>query len=256
MPTSGPAADLASPPLVGGDRLIAGQGDRWTIPRNRSAPGSDGQRRCTLRKDVWPTNKEIADVIASSLSRQQFLTRYGEVYKGPKQWQTIQVDTGSDTYRWTDGSTYVRNPPYFDGITMEPPPVADVHGAHILAELGDSITTDHISPAGSIRKTSPAGDYLLERQVTQANFNSYGARRGNHEVMMRGTFANIRIRNEMLKNVEGGMTKHLPSGDEMPIYDAAMRYKKGRCAAGDLRRQGIRHRLVARLGREGHDAAG
>jgi aconitate hydratase len=161
-----------------------------------------------------------------SLSRDQFLKRYGEVTKGPKQWQTIEVDTDSDTYRWSDGSTYVKNPPYFEGITMDPPPVTDVHGARILAELGDSITTDHISPAGSIRRTSPAGDYLLERQVTQPNFNSYGARRGNHEIMMRGTFANIRIRNEMLKNVEGGMTKHLPSGEEMPIYDAAMRYKK------------------------------
>jgi len=148
------------------------------------------------------------------------------VTKGPKQWQTIEVDTDSDTYRWSDGSTYVKNPPYFEGITMEPPPIADVHGARILAELADSITTDHISPAGSIRRTSPAGEYLLERQVTQANFNSYGARRGNHEIMMRGTFANIRIRNEMLKDVEGGMTKHLPSGEMMPIYDAAMRYKK------------------------------
>ena len=148
------------------------------------------------------------------------------MFKGPKQWQAIQVEGDSDTYRWSDGSTYVKNPPYFEGITMEPPPVGDVNGARILAELGDFITTDHISPAGSIRKTSPAGEYLLERQVTQANFNSYGARRGNHEVMMRGTFANIRIRNEMLTNVEGGMTKHLPIGEEMPIYDAAMRYKK------------------------------
>jgi aconitate hydratase len=175
---------------------------------------------------VWPTNKEIAVVVAASLSRDQFLKRYGEVFKGPKQWQAIEVEGDNATYRWSDGSTYVRNPPYFDGMTMEPAPVGDVIGARILAELGDSITTDHISPAGSIRKTSPAGDYLLERQVTQANFNSYGARRGNHEVMMRGTFANIRIRNEMLNNVEGGMTKHLPSGDVMPIYDAAMRYKK------------------------------
>ncbi|MGD0105608.1 MAG: aconitate hydratase [Rhodopila sp.] len=172
------------------------------------------------------TNKEIADVIATSLSRDQFLKRYGEVFKGPKQWQAIEVEGDNATYRWSDGSTYVKNPPYFEGITMDPAPVGDITGARVLAELGDSITTDHISPAGSIRKTSPAGDYLLERQVTQANFNSYGARRGNHEIMMRGTFANIRIRNEMLKNVEGGMTKHLPDGKEMPIYDAAMLYKK------------------------------
>jgi aconitate hydratase len=135
------------------------------------------------------------------------------------------VEGDNNTYRWSDGSTYVKNPPYFEGITMDPAPVGNIMGARILAKLGDSITTDHISPAGNIRKTSPAGDYLLERQVLQKDFNSYGARRGNHEIMMRGTFANIRIRNEMLVNVEGGMSKHLPSGEEMPIYDAAMRYK-------------------------------
>ncbi len=213
---------LASPPLVVAYALLGKMTeDITTAPLGT---GTDGQP--VYLKDVWPTNKEIADVIATSLSRDQFLKRYGEVTKGPKQWQSIEVDADSETYHWSDGSTYVKNPPYFDGITMEPPPVTDVHGARILAELGDSITTDHISPAGSIRKTSPAGDYLLERQVTQANFNSYGARRGNHEIMMRGTFANIRIRNEMLTNVEGGMTRHLPSGEVMPIYDAAMRYKK------------------------------
>jgi aconitate hydratase len=213
---------LASPPLVVAYAFLGKMTeDITTAPLGT---GSDGKP--VYLKDVWPTNKEIADTIASSLSREQFVKRYGEVTKGPKQWQTIQVDTGSDTYRWTEGSTYVRNPPYFEGITMDPPPVSDVKGARILAVLGDSITTDHISPAGSIRRTSPAGEYLLERQVTQANFNSYGARRGNHQVMMRGTFANIRIRNEMLTNVEGGMTKHLPSQEQMSIYDAAMRYKK------------------------------
>ena len=213
---------LASPPLVVAYALLGKVTEDIT-----SAPlgiGSDGKP--VYLKDVWPTNKEIADTIAASLSREQFLKRYGEVFTGPKQWQAIEVDTGSETYRWSDGSTYVRNPPYFEGITMEPAPVGDVTGARILAELGDSITTDHISPAGSIRKVSPAGEYLLERQVLQKDFNSYGARRGNHEIMMRGTFANIRIRNEMLVNVEGGMTKHLPSGEQMSIYDAAMRYKK------------------------------
>ena len=213
---------LASPPLVVAYSLLGKV--TLDITKEPLGIGSDGQP--VYLKDVWPTNEEIADVIASSLSREQFLRRYGEVFTGPKQWQAIQVDADSDTYRWTDGSTYVRNPPYFDGITMELPRINDVKGARILAALGDSITTDHISPAGSIRKTSPAGDYLLERQVTQANFNSYGSRRGNHEVMMRGTFANIRIRNEMVPGVEGGMTKHLPSGEPMPIYDAAMRYKK------------------------------
>jgi aconitate hydratase len=212
---------LASPPLVVAYALLGKVTDDIT-----TAPlgiGSDGKP--VYLRDVWPTNKEIADVIAVSLSREQFLRRYGEVFKGPKQWQAIAVEGDNATYRWSDGSTYVKNPPYFEGITMEPKPVGDVLGARILAELGDSITTDHISPAGSIRKSSPAGDYLLERQVQQKDFNSYGARRGNHEIMMRGTFANIRIKNEMLTNVEGGMTKHLPSGEVMPIYDAAMRYK-------------------------------
>jgi aconitate hydratase len=212
---------LASPPLVVAYSLLGKV--TLDITTEPLGTGNDGQP--VYLKDVWPTNKEIADVVASSLSRDQFLKRYGEVFKGPKQWQTIEVEGDNATYRWSDGSTYVKNPPYFDGITMDPPPVADVTGARILAELGDSITTDHISPAGSIRKVSPAGDYLLERQVTQPNFNSYGARRGNHEVMMRGTFANIRIRNELLTNVEGGMTKHLPDGEQMPIYDAAMKYK-------------------------------
>jgi aconitate hydratase len=213
---------LASPPLVVAYALLGKV--TVDITTEPLGTGSDGQP--VYLRDVWPTNKEIADVIAVSLSRDQFLKRYGEVFKGPKQWQAIQVEGDNATYRWSDGSTYVKNPPYFEGITMEPKPVGNITGARVLAELGDSITTDHISPAGSIRKTSPAGDYLLERQVTQANFNSYGARRGNHEVMMRGTFANIRIRNEMLKNVEGGMTRHLPDGKEMPIYDAAMLYKK------------------------------
>jgi len=213
---------LASPPLVVAYSLLGNV--TQDITTVSLGTGNDGQP--VYLKDIWPTNKEIADVIASSLSRDQFLKRYAEATKGPKQWQAIEVEGDSATYRWSDGSTYVKNPPYFEGMTMEPAPVGNIAGARVLAELGDSITTDHISPAGNIRKTSPAGDYLLERQVTQANFNSYGARRGNHEIMMRGTFANIRIRNEMLNNVEGGMTKHLPSGEQMPIYDAAMRYKQ------------------------------
>jgi len=212
---------LASPPLVVAYALLG----KVTVDITTEPLGVGNDGKQVYLRDVWPTNKEIADVIAASLSREQFLRRYGEVFKGPKQWQAIAVEGDNATYRWSDGSTYVKNPPYFEGITMEPKPVGDVVGARILAELGDSITTDHISPAGSIRKSSPAGDYLLERQGQQKDFNSYGARRGNHEIMMRGTFANIRIRNEMLTNVEGGMTKHLPSGETMPIYDAAMRYK-------------------------------
>ncbi len=213
---------LASPPLVVAYALLGTMNeDITTAPLGTSRDGKP-----VYLKDVWPTNKEIADILAVSLSRPQFLKRYGEVFTGPPQWRAISVDAGSATYRWNDGSTYVKNPPYFDGITMEPAPVGDVKGARILAVLGDSITTDHISPAGNIRKTSPAGDYLLERQIAARDFNSYGARRGNHEVMMRGTFANIRIRNEMVAGVEGGVTRHLPSGEQMPIYDAAMRYKR------------------------------
>jgi aconitate hydratase len=211
---------LASPPLVVAYALLGTMNqDITTAPLGT---GSDG--RPVYLRDIWPTNKEIADVVAASLSRAQFLDRYGEVFKGPEQWQRIEVEGGSKTYRWSDSSTYVRNPPYFEGITMEPAPRGDIMGARILALLGDSITTDHISPAGNIRKTSPAGDYLLQHQIRPADFNSYGARRGNHEVMMRGTFANIRIRNEMVPGIEGGITKHLPSGEQMPIYDAAMRY--------------------------------
>ncbi len=213
---------LASPPLVVAYALLGTMNeDITTAPLGTAADGSP-----VYLKDVWPTNREIADLLASSLSRAQFLKRYGEVFKGPAQWQAIGVDAQAATYRWNDASTYVKNPPYFDGITPEPAAVGDITGARILAVLGDSITTDHISPAGNIRKASPAGEYLLERQIPAKDFNSYGARRGNHEVMMRGTFANIRIRNEMVSGVEGGVTRHLPAGEQLAIYDAAMRYQR------------------------------
>jgi aconitate hydratase len=212
---------LASPPLVVAYALLGTMNvDIATAPL-----GNDRDGKPVYLRDVWPTNKEIADTIATSVGRDQFLKRYGEVFKGPAQWQAIQVDAGSATYGWSESSTYVKNPPYFEGITMEPAPVGNIAGARILAELGDSITTDHISPAGSIRKNSPAGEYLGERQILEKDFNSYGARRGNHEIMMRGTFANIRIKNETAPGTEGGVTKHYPSGDVMPIYDAASRYK-------------------------------
>ncbi|MDQ2802111.1 MAG: aconitate hydratase AcnA [Pseudomonadota bacterium] len=211
---------LASPPLVVAYALLGKMSE--DITTTPLGTGKDGKP--VYLRDVWPSNREIADIVRGNVSRDQFVRRYGEVFKGPKQWQTIEVD-GGHTYRWPDGSTYVKNPPYFDGITMEPPPVSDITGARVLAVMGDSITTDHISPAGSIRKTSPAGEYLLERQVLQKDFNSYGSRRGNHEVMMRGTFANIRIRNEMVPGVEGGVTKYQPSGEQMSIYNAAMHYK-------------------------------
>ncbi len=212
---------LASPPLVVAYALLGTMMEDIT-----TAPlGTDRDGQPVYLRDLWPSNREIADLVASSLSREQFVRRYGEVSKGTKEWQALQVETGSETYRWDDGSTYVKNPPYFDGITMEPAARGDIVGARVLGLLGDNITTDHISPAGSIKKASPAGEYLGEHQVRQADFNSYGSRRGNHEVMMRGTFANIRIRNEMVEGVEGGMTRHMPSGEEMAIYDAAMRYQ-------------------------------
>lgn len=212
---------LASPPLV---VLYALAGSiTLDVTTQPIGTGKDGQP--VYLKDIWPTQKEVNDTVAAVVTREMFQARYSDVFKGPEQWQAIRVDAGSDTYKWNGGSTYVQNPPYFEGMDAEPKPIASVQGARVLAKLGDSITTDHISPAGNIKKTSPAGEYLGEHQVRQADFNSYGARRGNHEVMMRGTFANIRIKNEMVPGIEGGITKHQPSGEVMPIYDAAMRYK-------------------------------
>ena len=211
---------LASPPLVvayalAGSMLI----DLATEPLGQGKGGKD-----VFLKDIWPTNKQIADIQKKVVNEEMFAARYGDVFKGDKNWQAIKV-VGGQTYAWEMGSTYVQNPPYFEGLTMEPAPITDIVEARILGIFGDSITTDHISPAGNIRKTSPAGEYLSQHQVSQADFNSYGARRGNHEVMMRGTFANIRIRNRMTPDIEGGVTRHYPSGDVMSIYDAAMRYK-------------------------------
>ncbi|MFN9334949.1 MAG: aconitate hydratase AcnA, partial [Alphaproteobacteria bacterium] len=212
---------LASPPLVVAYALAGTI--RKDLTKEPIGTGRDGQP--VYLKDIWPTQKEVNDTVHAAVTREMFQERYGDVFKGPTQWQAIRVEAGSDTYRWNSGSTYVQNPPYFEGMTADPKPVGDVKGARILAQLADSITTDHISPAGNIRKASPAGEYLLEHQVRQADFNSYGARRGNHQVMMRGTFANPRIRNEMVPGVEGGVSKHYPSGDVAPIYTTAMRYK-------------------------------
>jgi aconitate hydratase len=210
---------LASPPLVVAYALLGNM--REDITTAPLGTGTDGAP--VYLRDIWPANDEITKAVAANVNREQFLDRYGVVTKGTREWQALRVETGSETYRWNDGSTYVKNPPYFEGMTMEPAPRSDILGARILGLFGDNITTDHISPAGSIKKTSPAGDYLVQHQVRQHDFNSYGSRRGNHEVMMRGTFANIRIRNEMVKG-EGGNTIHYPGGEEMPIYDAAMRY--------------------------------
>ncbi len=209
---------LASPPLVVAYALKGTvTTDFTTTPIGQATDGSD-----VYLRDIWPTNQEIADTMAANIDRSMFLSRYASVYKGDAHWQAIQVE-GSATYQWRAGSTYVANPPYFDGMTMTPAPVTDIVGAKPLAILGDSITTDHISPAGSIKADSPAGKFLMEHQVAKADFNSYGARRGNHDVMMRGTFANIRIKNEMVPGVEGGMSYY--KGETMAIYDAAMRHK-------------------------------
>jgi aconitate hydratase len=186
--------------------------------------GYDKHDEPVYLKDIWPSPKEIADTIRTSVKASAFRTRYANVFDGDANWKKVKVKKGQ-TYQWDIGSTYVKHPPYFEGMGTTPAPLTDIRGARILALFGDSITTDHISPAGSIKQTSPAGVYLLEHQIRPQDFNSYGSRRGNHEVMERGTFANIRIRNEMMGGKEGGNTIHYPSGDAMPIFDAAQRYK-------------------------------
>ncbi len=211
---------LASPPLVVAYALAGSMSiDITTEPLGEGKGGKP-----VYLKDIWPTSEEVATLQRKFVTQKMFATRYADVFKGDKAWQAIKVE-GGQTYGWDMGSTYVQNPPYFQDMSMDPTPVTDLVEARVLAVFGDSITTDHISPAGSIKATSPAGVYLRDRQVPTTDFNSYGARRGNHEVMMRGTFANIRIRNRITPEIEGGMTKHFPSGDVMSIYDAAMRYQ-------------------------------
>lgn len=210
---------LASPPLCVAYALAGSM----TIDMINEPLGYGHGGQPVYLRDVWPDNREVQDAIDAALSPAMFRERYANVFEGPPQWQGIAVPEGG-IYQWQDRSTYVKKPPFFDRMPALPLPVTDVHGARLLALLGDSITTDHISPAGSIKRSSPAGDYLTSHQVRPADFNSYGSRRGNHEVMMRGTFANIRIRNELLGGVEGGLTRHYPSGEELPIYTAAMRY--------------------------------
>ncbi len=208
---------LASPPLVVAYALAGTL--EIDMLKEPIGTGSDGKP--VFLKDIWPTNKEIRDVIDAVLTAEMFRSRYADVFTGPAEWQAV-AGAGGMTYDWQDKSTYVRQPPFFGPKVA--PATADIVGARPLAILGDSVTTDHISPAGSIKKDSPAGRYLIAHGVDPKDFNSYGARRGNHEVMMRGTFANIRIRNAMVPGVEGGVTRHMPSGEVMSIYDAAMRY--------------------------------
>ena len=210
---------LASPPLVVAYAL------KGTVTEDitETPIGQDREGNDVMLADLWPTNQEIADHRAANIDRDMFVNRYANVYEGDEHWKAVKVEA-SDTYRWNPTSTYVASPPYFDGMSMTPAPVTDIVDAKPLAILGDSTTTDHISPAGSIKEDSPAGQYLRDHQVSKSDFNSYGSRRGNHEVMMRGTFANIRIRNEMVPGVEGGETTY--KGEQMPIYDAAMKHKE------------------------------
>ncbi|MFO0951833.1 MAG: aconitate hydratase AcnA, partial [Isosphaeraceae bacterium] len=211
---------LASPPLVVAYAL-AGTMD-IDLTREPIGQGKDGQP--VYLRDIWPTQREVSDAIGRSVRTEMFQNEYGEVFKGDERWNSLDVPLG-DLYQWDDSSTYVKNPPYFVGMPDQPPPVQEIRGARALAVLGDSITTDHISPAGSIKATSPAGKYLTAHGVSVADFNSYGARRGNHEVMVRGTFANIRLRNKLAPGTEGGVTRHLPDGEGMSIFDASEKYR-------------------------------
>jgi aconitate hydratase len=210
---------LASPPLVVA-YAIAGTMD---IDLVDDPLGVDADGHEVYLKDIWPAASEVAQTIEEAVQSDMFRKSYGEVFDGDERWNSLEVPTG-ERFAWDEDSTYVRQPPYFEGLPPDPTPIEDFEGARVLAKLGDSVTTDHISPAGSIKEDSPAGRYLKEHGVERRDFNSYGSRRGNHEVMMRGTFANIRLRNQLAPGTEGGVTRHLPDGEEMSIYDAAMKY--------------------------------
>ncbi|MGU3585340.1 aconitate hydratase [Rhodococcus sp. C26F] len=214
---------LASPPLViayalAGSMLV----DLFNDPLGTDSEGND-----VYLRDIWPTTQEIQEVIDDAVRAEMFETGYQDVYTGDETWRNLDVPD-SEVFEWKDESTYVRRPPYFEDMSSEPEPLSDIEGARVLALLGDSVTTDHISPAGAIRRDSPAGHYLQEHGVEQADFNSYGSRRGNHEVMIRGTFANIRLRNQLVPDVEGGVTRYLPTDEQMSIYDAAQKYAEDR----------------------------
>jgi aconitate hydratase A / 2-methylisocitrate dehydratase len=212
---------LASPPLVVAYALAG----RIDIEFHNQPLGTGKDGKPVFLRDVWPSTKEVDEVIRTSIKSAMFHKTYGEVFKGDERWNGLPVPEG-DRFAWEPDSTYIRRAPYFDGMPAEPRPIADIRGARVLCLLGDSITTDHISPAGSIRKTSPAGQYLIAHGVEPLNFNSYGARRGNHEVMVRGTFANVRLKNQLAPGTEGPFTVHLPGGEGMTIYDASVQYQK------------------------------
>ncbi len=212
---------LASPPLVVAYALAG----RSNIDLYNDPIGENAEGRAIYLKDIWPTTEEVRQEVASHVGAGSFTSAYGDLYSGEDRWKNLEAPQGQ-RYEWQEDSTYVRNPPYFKGMGMTPMPWHDIQGARVLALLGDSVTTDHISPAGSIAKDSPAGKYLESKGVKPADFNSYGSRRGNHEVMMRGTFANVRLRNLLAPGTQGGVTQHLPDGEQMSIYDAAMRYQE------------------------------
>ncbi len=210
---------LMSPPLVVAFALAG----RIDLDLRTDALAKDKEGKPVYLADIWPTRREVEEAVSKSISSDMFRRNYGEVYHGDDRWRGLAVPKG-ETYDWEKDSTYIRHAPYFEGMKAKPASVEEIKGARVLAILGDSVTTDHISPAGSIKKDSPAGKYLIEHGVKPADFNSYGSRRGNHEVMVRGTFANVRLRNKMVPNLEGGFTKHLPDGGEMTIFDASEKY--------------------------------
>ncbi|MBI4422316.1 MAG: aconitate hydratase, partial [Elusimicrobia bacterium] len=212
---------LASPPLVVA-YAIAG---RMDIDLNQEPLGTGSDGRPVFLRDVWPSADEVQEALRKHVTRDMFLKQYRNAYEGDEHWRKLEAPEG-ERFAWDATSTYIKHPPYFEGLRSDPPALKDIQGARVLAALGDSVTTDHISPAGSIPKDSPAGQYLIERGVQPADFNSYGARRGNHELMMRGTFANIRLRNALAGGTEGGVTVHLPEKTPMSIFDASMRYQK------------------------------
>jgi len=212
---------LASPPLVVAYALAG----RMDIDLYKEPLGTDSQGKPVMFAEIWPTQAEVTAAIDKGMHSGMFRKVYAEVFKGDQRWNALAIPRG-DLYQWDPKSTYVKNPPYFQGMRMQPATVADIRGARVLLKLGDSITTDHISPAGSIKASSPAGKYLIEHGVEPKDFNSYGSRRGNHEVMMRGTFANTRIKNQLVPGVEGGVTRHLPDGEQMSVFDAAMKYQR------------------------------
>jgi aconitate hydratase len=214
---------LASPPLVVAYALAG----TMRIDMTSEPIGTDPSGAAVYLKDVWPSEREIQAALLGAVTAESFRKVYADVFRGDERWQGLEVPSG-DRFVWAEESTYIRHPPFFEGLSSEPAPLTDISGARVLALLGDSVTTDHISPAGSIQPDSPAGKYLIAHGVEPREFNSYGARRGNHEVMMRGTFANIRLRNQLAPGTEGGWTRHLPAGEQMTIYDASVRYREQR----------------------------